>query len=71
MLWSFVPPDGRGAFLEAYGEVTPEQLLRARVLALSLGAALVAYGHVERNREVEREALAGLERAMVGFELDA
>lgn len=67
MFWSYVPAGGRRAFLDEYGDVTPDQLLRARVLALSLGAALAAYGHVEGNRAVEREALAGLERAMVDF----
>lgn len=71
MFWSFVPPEGRRAVLGAYGAVTPDQLLRARVVALSLGAALAAYGHVERNRAVEREALNGLERAMVDFDLGA
>jgi aminoglycoside phosphotransferase (APT) family kinase protein len=63
LVWSFVPPESRAAFLEAYGrEVTEEQLVRARVVALSLGAALAAYGHVEGMPTVEREALAGLER---------
>jgi aminoglycoside phosphotransferase (APT) family kinase protein len=71
MFWSFVPTEGRQAFLEAYGAVTSDQLLRARVVALSLGAALAAYGHVERNRAVEREALTGLERAMVDLDFGA
>ena len=63
LVWSFLPPGSRGAFLDAYGPVSEEQLLRARVLALSLSAALAAYGHVEGMPSVADEALAGLERA--------
>ena len=62
LLWSFLPPESRPAFLDAYGPVTDEQLLRARVLALSIGAALAAYGHVEGMPGVAREALEGLAR---------
>jgi len=63
MAWSFLPASQRGAFLEAYGEISDEQLLRARVLALSLSAALASQAHAEGLAAVEREALAGLERA--------
>jgi aminoglycoside phosphotransferase (APT) family kinase protein len=63
--WSFLPPPTRAAFLEAYGSVEPEQLLRARVVALSLGAALAAYGHEEGLEAVEREALDGLDRTLI------
>ena len=31
LLWSFVPPQGRAAFLDAYGPVDDAQLVRARV----------------------------------------
>jgi aminoglycoside phosphotransferase (APT) family kinase protein len=64
LLWSFVPPASRGAFLEAYGPLDEAQLLRARVLALSLCAALAGHAHAEGLAEVEREALAGLARAL-------
>jgi len=64
LLWSFVPPKGRGAFLDAYGPVNEAQLLRARVLAVQLCAALAHYGRVEGNTGVEREAVAGLERSL-------
>lgn len=40
-------------------------LLRARVLAFSLSAALAVYGHHEGLGAVERGALAGLARAAV------
>jgi hypothetical protein len=64
LLWSFVPPEGRAAFLDAYGPVNEAQLLRARVLAVQLSAALANYGRVEGNAAVEGEAVAGLERAL-------
>jgi aminoglycoside phosphotransferase (APT) family kinase protein len=64
LLWSGFPPEGRAAFLEAYGPVTDDQMLRARVLALCLCAALASYGHHEGMANVEREALEGLERTV-------
>lgn len=64
MYWSFVPPSGRREFLDAYGPVADEQLLRARVIALSLGAALARYGHLEGMENVEREAHEGLGRTV-------
>jgi len=63
LLWSFLPPAARPAFLDAYGPVSDEQLLRARVLAFSLCAALALYAHAENLPNVKREALDGLERA--------
>jgi aminoglycoside phosphotransferase (APT) family kinase protein len=63
LLWSFLPPAGRDAFLDEYGPVSEDSLLRARVLALFLNAILARYGHQERLANVEAEALAGLARA--------
>src|SRR5206468_12395547 len=40
MIWSYLTRAGREAFLESYGPLEDDQLLRARVLALSLSAAL-------------------------------
>ena len=65
LLWSFVPPHGRSAVLDAYGPLDESQLLRARVLAIQLCSILARYGRLERNPAVEREAVAGLERALV------
>jgi aminoglycoside phosphotransferase (APT) family kinase protein len=62
LLWSFSDP-ARAAFLGAYGHVTDEQLLRARVVALSISAVLASYGRDESLPEIERAALASLERA--------
>lgn len=44
--------------------VDDDALLRARVLALFLCAALAAYARDERMASLEREARAGLERAL-------
>jgi len=63
MLWSYFPAEGREAFLDEYGPVSDEQLLRARVVAFSLSAALAHYGYREGFSAIEREALAGLDRA--------
>jgi aminoglycoside phosphotransferase (APT) family kinase protein len=65
LVWSFLPADGRAEFLAAYGPVTEAQLLRARVLALALCAALAVYAHHEGMENVQREAIAGLGRATV------
>jgi aminoglycoside phosphotransferase (APT) family kinase protein len=64
LLWSFFPPAGRRAFLDAYGPVLQDQLLRARVLALCLCVILALYAHHEGMPSVEREALGGLERTV-------
>jgi aminoglycoside phosphotransferase (APT) family kinase protein len=60
--WSYLPPPAREVFLADYGALSGEQELRARVVALSLSAALAHYGHVEGFATTEREALAGLSR---------
>jgi aminoglycoside phosphotransferase (APT) family kinase protein len=65
LVWSFFPPEGRTAFLDVYGPVAPQSLLRARVLAFFLGATLALYGRSEGAAAIEREAVAGLERAAI------
>jgi aminoglycoside phosphotransferase (APT) family kinase protein len=64
LYWSFVPPGGRAAFLDAYGEVTETQLVRARVLSVQLCAVLAHYGHAENQPAILRAALDGLERTL-------
>ena len=64
LVWSFLPPERRAPFLDAYGSVTDEQLQRARVMAFSLCAALACNAHAEGLVGVEAEALAGLDRAL-------
>ena len=60
LYWCLLSPTGRRAFLSAYGPVSAEQLLRARVLALMICAVLAYSGqgaHVG-------EAVAGLDRTV-------
>lgn len=64
LLWSLLPPEGRAQFLDTYGAASEEQLVRARVIAFSLCAALAWNAHAEGLPDVEREALAGLGRAL-------
>ena len=66
LLWSFVRPEDRRPLLDAYGPLDEAQLLRARVLALSLCAALAGHARAEGLAAIEREALAGLTRALEG-----
>ena len=64
LVWNLLPD--RDDFLAAYGPVTDDQLLRARVLALFLCAVLAHYGHAEGMPALAAEALAGLDRAVAG-----
>jgi aminoglycoside phosphotransferase (APT) family kinase protein len=65
LYWSVLSPAGRELLREAYGPVSEEQLLRARVLSLFLNAILAIYAHAEKRRALEREAIAGLQRTLV------
>lgn len=62
LFWSSLATENRGTFLDAYGEVTEHQLLRARVLSLFLCGTLALFGRHEGLPALEREAVAGLER---------
>lgn len=64
LVWCLLP--SRDEFVAAYGPVTDDQLLRARVLALFLCAVLALYAHHEGMHALEAEALAGLERTAAG-----
>jgi aminoglycoside phosphotransferase (APT) family kinase protein len=60
LYWCLFPPEARDEFLDAYGPVEEEQLVRARVLALHLCSALACSGE---GADVA-EAIAGLERTV-------
>jgi aminoglycoside phosphotransferase (APT) family kinase protein len=64
LYWSAFEADGRAALLDAYGPVTDDELVRARVLALGLNAILAEYGHREHAHAVRDAALAGLARTL-------
>jgi aminoglycoside phosphotransferase (APT) family kinase protein len=63
LVWSVLPAEARPAFFAEYGDVDADTLLRARVVAFHVGAALLDYGHQEGMPSLEREALASLDRA--------
>lgn len=65
LYWSLLPQEGRAEFREAYGPITDEQLLCARILALFLCGTLAVYGHHEGMPTLKREALAGLDRTVL------
>jgi aminoglycoside phosphotransferase (APT) family kinase protein len=67
LAWSLLSPEGRRAFVEEYGPVRDDQLLRARVLALFLDATLALYARERGMDALEREALAGLDRTAVSW----
>ena len=64
LLWSLVPRDMFDSFLAEYGKIEEESLLVARVLALGLNAVLANYARDIGHAAVEREARAGIDRAL-------
>jgi aminoglycoside phosphotransferase (APT) family kinase protein len=66
LYWSQLDAPARAAFRDAYGaeRLTPARLLRARVLALFLDAALAAYAHDTGNDALLRTTLEGLDRTV-------
>jgi aminoglycoside phosphotransferase (APT) family kinase protein len=64
LYWAYLPPAARVDFVAVYGHPDDAALLRGRVLALFICAAVAAYGRVEGLPGLEREAVAGLNRAM-------
>ncbi len=68
LYWSQLDAPARAAFGAAYGagRLTAARLLRARVLALFLDAALAAYAHDTGNEALLRTTIAGLERTLRG-----
>jgi aminoglycoside phosphotransferase (APT) family kinase protein len=63
LAYTLLSPDARPAFFAEYGRVADESLLRARVLAFNLSAVLARYGRDQALPQLEREAVASLERA--------
>jgi aminoglycoside phosphotransferase (APT) family kinase protein len=64
LYWSVLPPEARTEFRDAYGTITEDQLLCARILSLFLCGALAIYGHHEGIPQLQREAVAGLDRTV-------
>jgi aminoglycoside phosphotransferase (APT) family kinase protein len=68
LYWSVLDGPGRMAFRAAYGDsaLPEDRLLRARVLALFLDAALAAYAHDTGHAALLTAALAGLNETLDG-----
>jgi len=63
--WSALPPSARGAFLAAYGAVSPGTWARARINAIARqGLALLAWGADRGDHEVTTFAMASLRRCV-------
>ena len=64
LYWCVFPPEGRLEFQDAYGAITDDDLLCARILALFLCGTLAVYGHHEGLPALKGEALLGLDRTL-------
>jgi aminoglycoside phosphotransferase (APT) family kinase protein len=64
LYWCGLTAEGRAEFADAYGPITPDQLLRGRIQAIFLCGTLAVYADHERLPGLKREALAGLDRTM-------
>lgn len=67
LAWSLLPPAGRARFVQSYGPIDDERLLRARVTALYFGAMLATYAHSVGDDALRRECVAGLDRTLVDW----
>jgi aminoglycoside phosphotransferase (APT) family kinase protein len=66
LYWSLFDARSRSAFRAAYGPLTENTLLKARVLALFFDATLAVYAHDKGMDGLEEEALRGLDRTLIG-----
>lgn len=60
--WMLFREPERARFLDAYGPMEPDQVARARVVAVFLAATLARYGAAEGSPMLRDESLAALER---------
>ena len=64
LYWCFLPAAARTAFVEEYGTIPEDSLLRGRVLAVFLCLILREYAHREGYPRIEAEARVALERTL-------
>jgi aminoglycoside phosphotransferase (APT) family kinase protein len=62
--WSLLPADARTRFFDEYGPIDEERRLRSRVFAVGICVMLALYARSVGFASLERESLAGLERAV-------
>ncbi len=60
--YTFLPPEGRRSFFEAYGDASPEVHQMARFKALIYGCTLSLYGHSIGDEDLTREGLYALDQ---------
>jgi aminoglycoside phosphotransferase (APT) family kinase protein len=68
LIWCLLPPAGRARFVETYGPIDGDRLLRSRATALYFCAMLAAYGRSVGNANLVRESVAGLVRTLVDWD---
>jgi aminoglycoside phosphotransferase (APT) family kinase protein len=68
LVWCLLPPTGRQRFVEVYGAIGEQRLLRARATALYFCAMLATYADSVGNASLLGESVAGLERTLVDWE---
>ncbi len=68
LVWCLFQPTGRARFVDAYGPIDDDRLLRARATALYFCAMLATYAHLVGNANLERESVSGLERTLVDWD---
>jgi aminoglycoside phosphotransferase (APT) family kinase protein len=64
LYWSVFGPAARQRFVAAYGSLDDATMVRARLLALFLSAALASYARAQGMSALEAETLSGLERTL-------
>jgi aminoglycoside phosphotransferase (APT) family kinase protein len=64
LYWSAFGPLARQRFVAAYGSMDDATMVRARLLALFLSAALALYARAQGMSALEAETLSGLERTL-------
>ena len=67
-VWCLLQPAGRARFVDEYGPIDDDRLLRARATALYFCAMLASYAHSVGNANLERESVSGLERTLVDWD---
>jgi aminoglycoside phosphotransferase (APT) family kinase protein len=63
LLWSAVPLELHDAFVAGYGELSADQVVRARVISLCLCAIMAEQARLEGNAALEAALVGGLDRA--------
>ncbi|HZI07832.1 MAG TPA: phosphotransferase [Archangium sp.] len=66
LAFTFLPPEARGAFREAYGDIDEATWDRARFRAFHYGMALLLYGRSERDEAITQVGRDALRHGLAG-----